>query len=95
MQKMILGTNVSLSEFDKLPKPKIPNATFSHFEFVNIQKYIDNPSHEDLQQDGVRDGNNNELETEDLKQRLTQDGYKTKDFPPVFTQNYKRRNGAR
>ena len=95
MQKMILGTNVSLSEFDKLPKPKIPNATFSHFEFVNIQKYIDNPSHEDLQQDGVRDGNNNELETEDLKQGLTQDGYKTKDFPPVFTQSHKRRDGTR
>ena len=95
MQKLICGTNVSLSDFDKLTKPQIPNATFSHFEFVNIQKYINNPSHEDLQQDGVRDGNNNELEIDDLVAGLTQDGFKTTYFPPVFTQNYKRRNGTR
>ena len=95
MQKTIFGTNVSLSDFDKLPKPEIPNATFSHFEFVNIQKYIDFPNHPDLQQDGVRDGNNNELEIDDLVAGLTQDGFKTTYFPPVFTQNYKRRNGTR
>ena len=95
MQKIIVGTNVSLSDFDKLPKPKIPNAKFSHFEFVNIQKYLDNPSHEDLQQDGVRGGNNNELEIDDLVAGLTQDGFKTTYFPPVFTQNHKRRDGTR